>query len=150
MTSTNHSMIRKRFALIVGGILLVMGIVPVLGMVLFSLYLERGCALLGATDGEASSSFLWRIETQRCGEGPVMTNVLVAPRGKSLEVKDIVDHRQQHGGIRDLVRPNLAFDHVETSGGKIHDGQPDLPRDGAMLRPRSNFQTVRYTGGVGR
>lgn len=75
---------KKKFPLIVAGILLVMGIVPVVGMVLISNYLGRDCTTITAKQGTATVSFVWRIETERCGNGPVVTNVLVAPRGKSL------------------------------------------------------------------
>lgn len=63
--------------------LLALGIVPVLSLFVIDKVLDRGCTVSDRIDGEAGPTMLWRIETQRCGDGPVVTNVLLAPRGKS-------------------------------------------------------------------
>jgi hypothetical protein len=84
MTRIARSPGKNRFALIAGLILLFICIVPVATLLLLGPVLERGCTTLNATDGEAGPVLVWRIETVRCGNGPAVTNVLLAPRGKTL------------------------------------------------------------------
>ena len=66
------------------GALLFLCIAPVVALFGISAYLDRGCTVANRLDGEAGPSMVWRIETQRCGNGPEVTNVLVAPRDKTL------------------------------------------------------------------
>lgn len=63
--------------------LLVLCIVPVLTLFSIEALLGRNCITESTDDGVAGGNLLWRIETQRCGNGPLVTNVLLAPRGKS-------------------------------------------------------------------
>lgn len=76
---------RKRHGLPWGAVamLLALCIAPVAAMVVITSMLGRDCRVLTSSEGEARPNLLWRIEVQRCGTGPQITNVLVAPRGKS-------------------------------------------------------------------
>lgn len=64
--------------------LLVLCIAPIVALFSVGAWLGRDCVLQGRSEGDAGANFVWRIETERCGQGPLVTNVLVAPRGKTL------------------------------------------------------------------
>lgn len=64
-------------------VMLFLGVAPVIGMIVITAMLGRDCSVLSTTEGEARPNLLWRIEVQQCGSGPAITNVLIAPRGKS-------------------------------------------------------------------
>lgn len=64
--------------------LLVMCIAPVVALFTIGAILDRNCIIESRVDGEAGVNMVWRIETQRCGDGPRVSNVLLAPRGKTL------------------------------------------------------------------
>jgi len=72
------------FPLVAGGILLVLCTIPVIALLTLGQFLDRGCRVENTRSGEAGSVMVWRIETVRCGQGPAVTNVLLAPRGKSM------------------------------------------------------------------
>ncbi len=74
----------RRIPWIAVGLLLALCIAPIAAMIVIGSMLGRDCQVLSASEGEARPNLLWRIEVQRCGTGPQITNVLVAPRGKSL------------------------------------------------------------------
>lgn len=73
-----------RFPWIPVAVLLGLCIVPVAALLSVGAILGRDCVVERATEGVAGRSMVWRIEQQRCGNGPLVTNVLLAPRGKTL------------------------------------------------------------------
>lgn len=82
-THSDAQRMRRPIPWLAVAMLLALCIAPIAGMIGISAMLERDCRLLNAREGEALPNLLWRIEVQRCGTGPEITNVLVAPRGKS-------------------------------------------------------------------
>lgn len=64
--------------------LFVMCTVPVVALFTIGAVLDRNCQIISRVDGDAGTNMVWRIETQRCGDGPLVSNVLLAPRGKTL------------------------------------------------------------------
>lgn len=64
--------------------LLALCIAPIVALFSVGAWLGRDCVTQGRSSGDAGPNFVWRIETEQCGNGPVVTNVLVAPRGKTL------------------------------------------------------------------
>ena len=64
--------------------LLALCIVPVVALLGIGAYLGRDCVTLATFEGKASTTLAWRIEQERCGDGPLVTNVLVAPAGKTM------------------------------------------------------------------
>jgi hypothetical protein len=71
------------FPWIAGTALLLMGVVPIVALFSIGAVLDRGCTTGARAEGEAGPSLVWRIEQQKCGSGPEVSNVLLAPRGKS-------------------------------------------------------------------
>lgn len=126
-------------------VLLVLCAAPLAVMFGLEAVLSRDCTIERARDGDAGGNLVWRIESTRCGDGPVVHNVLVGPRGKSLALVASVtgeprpvEVQRDGGGVTRLLLDG------ETPGGG-HDfllalkatGRPAKPlvvRDG---RPRS-------------
>jgi hypothetical protein len=63
--------------------LLALCLAPIVSIIAIEALLTRDCRTASAREGDAGGNLVWRIEVQRCGGGPLVTNVLLAPRGKS-------------------------------------------------------------------
>jgi hypothetical protein len=79
----SHRTPGRRFAVVAALVLVTLGAVPVLALFRLDALLSRDCVTERSVDGDAGGNLVWRIETLRCGGGPLVENVLVAPRGKS-------------------------------------------------------------------
>lgn len=73
----------RKFPWIALSALFVLCVVPVIALLTVGAILDRNCKIEGKREGEAGTNMVWRIESQRCGDGPLVDNVLLAPRGKS-------------------------------------------------------------------
>lgn len=83
-TSTSTSRVSgKRLPLIAAGVLVALCALPVASLFLIEGFLSRDCVTEDVSEGAAGGVLVWRIEMQRCGSGPRVANVLLAPRGKS-------------------------------------------------------------------
>lgn len=78
---TSH---RGKFPLAALAILLALCTAPIVALFSVGAILDRNCRIESQQDGEAGRNMIWRIEVQRCGDGPLVSNVLLAPRGKTL------------------------------------------------------------------
>ena len=101
-----------RFAI---GALLFLCVAPVAALFAISAYLDRGCTVAKRIDGDAGPSMVWRIETQQCGGGPIVTNVLVAPRGKTLALAATSTGAPRPSGVT-REPTGSAFLHFEAVG----------------------------------
>lgn len=81
---TSRTRIRRRFPVLGIAVLLALCIAPIVALFSVGAWLERDCATKSTTSGEAGPNFVWRIDVEQCGKGPLVTNVLVAPHGKTL------------------------------------------------------------------
>ena len=145
MQSTPARRPARRFPLAIVGVLLLFGITPVVGMIVITRVLDRGCSILDAGEGEAVPNLLWRIEREQCGTGPGVWNVLVAPRGKTMALAASLTgspHPQEvtrtPEGIVSLVLDGAASDGTRVRllplKGTGRPARPLVLRDGMPVR----------------
>ncbi len=126
-------------------VLLVLCVSPLAVMLGLEAVLSRDCDIERARDGDAGGNLMWRIESTRCGDGPVVDNVLVGPRGKSLalvasvtgEPRPVAVQRDGDGATRlllDGATPGGGHDFLLALKASGRPAKPLVVRDG---RPRS-------------
>lgn len=91
---------RGMFPVLGISVLLALCIAPIIALFSVGAWLGRDCVTLNQAEGEAGPSFVWRIETEKCGNGPLVTNVLVAPRGKTLALAASSTGKPRPIGVR--------------------------------------------------
>lgn len=118
-TATRHG---GNFPKVAIAVLLALCLVPVLALFSVEALLSRGCAIESASQGDASGHLVWRIEHQRCGSGPLVSNVLLAPRGKSfaLVASSTGLPRPMSVERRDDGTTMLMLGATGADGGRIH------------------------------
>jgi len=103
-------------------VLLTLCLVPILALFSVETLLSRGCTSESASQGEAGGVLVWRIEHQRCGPGPIVSNVLLAPRGKSFALVASSTGSPRPIGVerRDDGTTLLQLQSTGADGGRFH------------------------------
>lgn len=120
-------------------------IAPIIALFSVGAWLGRDCVTKGSSSGDAGPNFVWRIETEQCGKGPVVTNVLVAPRGKTLALaasstgqpRPISVHREADGKTFVLLEGNSEKPSAAVMLPLKVSGRPATPLILANGQPRS-------------